>query len=715
MNVKKSQAKHFLAWTVLNQDLCQLEFFRRVLEEATNKSTPLLERLKFLAVFSSNLDEFFMVRVSGIKEMLGIDDLHPMPGELNPVEQLAAIRKRVLPLVEEHSNCLREEVIPELQANGLAIVPYKRLSKSEKEELSKYFMKNIFLVLTPQSIDPAHPFPYISNRSLNIGLTVETDPSDTFAGATIGEEMRFVRIKVPPVVPRLIPVNDERTKFTLVEEVIEANIHSLFPRMHLGKGHFFRVTRDADVEIRDDKAADLLRLIKESLRERRFGLPVRLEVSSSMPSEMVEYLISSLGIHMDDVYQINGPLDAPGLMELYGVDRHELKDRPLKPSVLPALRKKESIFEAIKRQDQLLHHPYTSFQCVTDFIHAAANDPKVLAIKMCLYRTGQNSPIPKALIEASERGKQVTAVVEIKARFDEENNIEWAQRLAESGVHVVYGLVDLKTHSKVTLVVRREEDGLQTYTHIATGNYNPTTSKLYTDLGLLTNDSVIGDDATDLFNFLTGFSMQKEYSRLLIAPVNLRGRMLALIQRETDLALIGKPAHLIAKINRLTDLEIIEALYKASQAGVKIDLIVRGACMLRPRVPGLSPTIHVRSIVGRFLEHSRIFYFLNGGEEELYIGSADWMTRNLNRRVEVVTPVLSPHLKKYLKDTVLSAYLRDNVKARVMNSDGIYEALQIAIGEEPFNSQTYFEGVNSSPSAGSVHSIKRRRLWAKDT
>ena len=715
MNVKKSQPRHFLAWTVLNQDLCQLEFFRRVLEEATHKSTPLLERLKFLAVFSSNLDEFFMVRVSGIKEMLGIDDLHPMPGELTPVEQLAAIRKRVLPLVEEHSNCLREEVIPELQANGLAIVPYKRLSKSEKEELSRYFMKNIFLVLTPQSIDPAHPFPYISNRSLNIGLTVETDPSDTFAGATIGEEMRFVRIKVPPVVPRLIPVNDERTKFTFVEEVIEANIHALFPRMHLGKGHFFRVTRDADVEIRDDKAADLLRLIKESLRERRFGLPVRLEVSSTMPAEMVEYLISSLGVHIDDVYQIDGPLDAPGLMELYGVDRNELKDRPLKPTVLPALRKKESIFEAIKRQDQLLHHPYTSFQCVTDFIHAAANDPKVLAIKMCLYRTGQNSPIPKALIEASERGKQVTAVVEIKARFDEENNIEWAQRLAESGVHVVYGLVDLKTHSKVTLVVRREEDGLQTYTHIATGNYNPTTSKLYTDLGLLTNDSVIGDDATDLFNFLTGFSMQKEYSRLLIAPVNLRGRMLALIQRETEHALIGKPAHLIAKINRLTDLDIIEALYKASQAGVKIDLIVRGACMLRPGVPGLSPTIHVRSIVGRFLEHSRIFYFLNGGEEELYIGSADWMTRNLNRRVEVVTPVLSAHLKKYLKDTVLSAYLRDNFKARVMNSDGIYEAVQIAIGEEPFNSQTYFEGVNSSPPAGSVHSIKRRRLWAKDT
>ena len=711
---KKSKPRHFLAWTVLNQDLCQLEFFRRVLEEATNNATPLLERLKFLSVFSSNLDEFFMVRVSGIKEMLDIEDLRPMPGELTPAEQLVAIRNRVLPLVKEHSACLREEVIPQLQSRGLAIVPYKRLSKSEKEALSKYFMKNIFLVLTPQSIDPAHPFPYISNRSLNIGLTVESDPADTLAGATIGEEIRFVRIKVPPVVPRLVPVNDEKAKFVLVEELIEANIHSLFPRMHLSKGHFFRVTRDADVEIRDDKAADLLRLIKESLRERRFGLAVRLEVSSTMPPEMVEYLTNSLGLEMDDVYEIDGPLDAPGLMELYGMDKPELKDKPLKPTVPAVLRKKESLFEAIKKQDQLLHHPYCSFESVTDFIQVAAIDPKVLAIKMCLYRTGQNSPIPKALIEASERGKQVTAVVEIKARFDEENNIEWAQRLAESGVHVVYGLVDLKTHSKVTLVVRREEDGLQTYTHIATGNYNPSTSKLYTDLGLLTNDSVIGDDATDLFNFLTGFSMQKEYSRLLIAPVNLRGRMLALINRETQNALAGNPGHIIAKVNRLTDLDIIEALYKASQAGVKIELIVRGACMLRPGVPGLSQTIQVRSVVGRFLEHSRIFYFLNNGEEEVYIGSADWMTRNLDRRVEVIAPVLAPPLKKYLKDTVLSAYLRDNVKARVMNSDGVYEQPPVTIGEEPFNSQAHFEGVNSSPTAGSVYSIKRRRMWAKE-
>ena len=690
----------FLSWSVLNRDLAQLQFFRRVLEEATDKATLVLEKLKFLAIFSSNLDEFFMVRVSGIKEMLPIEDLGPMPGELTPVEQLRVIREQVLTLVEEQSRCLREEVLPALEANGIVIAPYKSLSKSEKENLSQYFMKNIFLVLTPQAVDPARPFPYISNLSLNIGLTVETNPADTFAGVPIGNQARFVRIKVPPVVPRLIPVGNDQLKFVLVEEVIEANIHSIFPSMNLSKGHLFRVTRDADVEIRDDKAADLLALIKESLRERRFGLPVRLEVSASMPKEMVEYLTKSLRIEPDDVYRIDGLLDVPQLMELYGLDKPELKDKPLKAIVPPVLRNKESLFDVIKKQDILLHHPYCSFGTIVDFIDAAANDPQVVAIKMCLYRTGKKSPIPQALIQASERGKQVTAVVEIKARFDEEHNIEWAKRLGESGVHVVYGIVGLKTHSKVALVVRREDDGLQTYTHIATGNYNPTTSRVYTDLGLLTSDSAIGDDATDLFNFLTGFSIQKDFSRLLVAPLNLRKRMMALIKRETAHAREGRPAHIMAKINRLTDLPIIEALYEASQAGVKIDLIVRGACMIRPNEPGLSQSIHVRSIVGPFLEHSRIFYFANGGDEEVYIGSADWMARNLDRRVEVVVPVLDPSLKYYLKDLVLAAYLRDNVKARVMNSDGSYVQPETGSGEEPFNSQLFFEGPNSSPAAG---------------
>jgi polyphosphate kinase len=481
----------------------------------------------------------------------------------------------------------------------------------------------------------------------------------------------------------------------------------------MSKGHLFRVTRDADVEIRDDKAADLLALIKESLRERRFGLAVRLEVSSTMPAEMIEYLTTSLRLEPEDVYQIDGLLDIGDLMELYGVNEPDLKDKPLKTVVAPALRNKESIFSAIKKQDVLLHHPYSSFGTIVDFIDAAAKDPDVVAIKMCLYRTGKKSPIPQALIEASERGKQVTCVVELKARFDEEHNIEWAQRLAESGVHVVYGLVGLKTHSKVALVVRREDHGLQTYTHVSTGNYNPTTSRFYTDLGLLTSDSIIGDDASDVFNFLTGFSIQKEYSRLMVAPLNLRKRMMGLIKRETEHAVAGRPAHIQAKINRLTDLAIIELLYEASQAGVKIDLIVRGACMIRPGEPGLSQTIHVRNVVGRFLEHSRIFYFANGGEEELYIGSADWMSRNLDRRVEVVTPVLDQQLKDYLKDTVLAAYLRDNVKARVMNSAGVYERPAIAEGEEPFNCQLFFEGPNSSPLVGNVHPLKSKRLWSK--
>jgi len=709
----KSKPKRFLSWSVLNRDLCQLEFFRRVLEEATDKSTPVLEKLKFLSVFSSNLDEFFMVRVSGIKEMLSIEDIGPMPGELTPVEQLEVIRKRVLPLVAEQTRCLRDEVLPELESQGVVIASYASLSKDEKRSLADYFLKNIFLVLTPQAVDPARPFPYISNLSLNIGLTVESNPEDTLAGTPLGNEARFVRIKVPPVVPRLIPIKPDELKFALVEEVIEANIHSLFPSMKLSKGHLFRVTRDADVEIRDDKAADLLALIKESLRERRFGLPVRLEVSSSMPSEMLDYLTNSLRIEADDVYQIDGLLDVSDLMELYGIDKPELRDKPLKAVVPPALRNRESLFDAIKKQDVLLHHPYTSFSTIVDFIDAAANDPDVVAIKMCLYRTGKKSPIPPALIAASERGKQVTAVVEIKARFDEEHNIEWATRLAESGVHVVHGVMGLKTHSKVALVVRREAHGLQTYTHISTGNYNPTTSRVYTDLGLLTSDSGIGDDASDVFNFLTGFSIQKEYSRLMVAPLNLRQRMMKLIKRETAHALAGRPAHISAKINRLTDLSIIEALYEASQAGVKIDLIVRGACMIRPGEPGLSQTIHVRSIVGPFLEHSRIFYFANGGDEEVYIGSADWMSRNLDRRVEVVTPVLDPQLKKFLKDTVLAAYLRDNVKARVMNSDGTYEMPATAPGEEPFNSQSFFEGPNSSPLVGSVHQLKRKRLWSK--
>jgi len=680
-----------LAWSVSNRDLGQLEFFRRVLEEASDESLPLLERLKFLAVFTSNLDEFFMVRVSGLKEMLDIKDIPPMPGELSPVEQLKVIRERVLPLVAEQVRTLTESVLPGLEEHGIHIVSHDALSPRQQNALREYFMRNVFGVLTPLAVDPAHPFPHIANQSLNIGLTVETD-MESSEPVTIGSAPRFVRIKVPPVVPRLVPVGDSGSKFVLLEDLIEANLHSLFPSMRLSKCHLFRVTRDADVEIRDDKAADLLEGIKESLRERRFGQPVRLEVNSTMPREMLHYLTQSLGLESDDVYVMGGILGVGDLMELYGLNRPDLRDKPIRMTVPAPLTNKRKLFDAIKKQDILLHHPYTSYTTVTDFIQAAAKDPKVLAIKICLYRTGKNSPIPQALIEASERGKQVTAVVEIKARFDEENNIEWAGRLVEAGVHVVYGLVNLKTHSKVALVIRREDHGLQTYVHVATGNYNPTTSKIYTDLGLLTANPEIGDDATDLFNFITGFSRPREYTHLMVAPVNLRDRMLALIEREIEHAQAGRPAHIMAKINRLTDLETIDALYRASQAGVQIDLIVRGSCMLRPGVGGLSETIRVRSIVGQFLEHSRIFYFANGGAEDVYIGSADWMKRNLDRRVEVVTPILDANLKRHLKDVVLGAYLRDNQKARILNTEGLYERVPMQPDEAPFNSQLHFEG-----------------------
>ena len=680
-----------------NRELSLLEFHRRVLEEALDDTQPLLERLKFLSIFSSNVDEFFMIRVSGLKENFEEKVTELSPDGMTPSNQLKEIRQRLLPMLAEQMRCLREEVLPQLEDVGIVIAPYESLSEAERESLQDFFLRRVFPVLTPQAVDPGHPFPYISGLSLNLGLMVAPVPEHGVTQSLTGKpEPRFVRIKIPPLVPRLVPVGERGTKFVLIEEIITANVGSLFPRMQPGRCYPFRVTRDADIEVREEEAEDLLRMMQQTLRRRRFGSPVRLEVSRAMPGEMIDYLTKALKLTGDDVYVINGPLDLTGLMSLYDLDRPELKDLPFTPTVPVRLRCQESIFEAIKQQDILLHHPYNSYSVITDFISAAAQDPEVVAIKMCLYRTGRNSPIPQALIEASERGKQVTALVELKARFDEENNIKWAKRLEEAGVHVVYGVIGLKTHCKLTLVVRNEGDILRRYVHIATGNYNPVTSNFYTDLGLLTADEEIGADATDLFNFLTGFSRQKEYRWLMVAPVNLRERMIALIKRETAHAREGRPARIIAKINRLADAEIIKALYEASQSGVRIDLIVRGVCTLRPGVPGLSETINVRSIVGRFLEHSRIFYFANGGEEEVYTGRSDWMSRNLDRRVEVVTPILDPHLKKYLKDEVLTVYLRDNIKARRMLPDGTYERVRAAAGEERINSQTHFIGTSGS-------------------
>ena len=680
--------KHLL----FNRELSWLEFNVRVLEEALDETQPLLERLKFLSIFSTNLDEFFMIRVSGLKEELEEEVVELSPDGMTPAEQLKEISERLRPTVRQQMRCLQEEVLPRLEAHGIMLCSYDELSRSEKQEADEYFRERVFPLLTPQAVDPGHPFPYVSNLSLNLGVMVEpTGEIDDGSASSMGESgVRFARIKLPPFVPRLVPVNAANTKFTYLGSLIAANTAALFPEMRTGKSHLFRVTRDADIQIREDEAGDLLRTMQQQLRRRRFGTAVRLEVSSTMPAEMIEYLTSSIGLTPDDVYVIDGPLNIPDLMRLYQLDRPDLKDKPLQTSVPPILKQNKSVFDSIKQQDVLLHHPYTSYSAVTDFIHTAAQDPDVLAIKICLYRTGQHSPIVQALMEASEGGKQVAALVELKARFDEENNIGWAQRLEQAGVHVVYGLLGLKTHCKLALVVRQEGDALKRYVHVATGNYNPTTSRIYTDVGLFTADEEIGADAANLFNYLTGYSRFSQYRRLLVAPVNLRERMTALIERETANAEAGRPARIIAKINSLTDIQIIRALYAASEAGVQIDLILRGVCALRPGVPGLSERITVRSIVGRFLEHSRIFYFANGGEGDVYIGSADWMQRNLDKRVEVVAPINDSEIKNYLRNEVLEVYLQDNVKARLLQPDGSYLRAD-GSEEDRVDSQTRFQ------------------------
>ena len=632
-----------------------------------------------------------MVRVSGLQEALEGGFGEKSPDGMTPLEQLRAIRTKLSPLLQVQMNCLQQQVLPALAEEGIVIRRYRDLPKREKKIADNYFLENVFPILTPQAVDPGHPFPYVSNLSLNLGVMVSPQMNKNGKSHAPFAEARFARIKIPPVVPKLIPIDERGGTFTFLGSLIAANIEMLFPGMRTGKCHLFRVTRDADFEIKEDEAGDLLRTMQQHVRRMRFGDAVRLEVAATMPKDMVTFLTKSLELTADDVYVVDGPFNIPDLMQLYELDRHDLKDHPLQLSTPIALRKDEDVFSAIKRQDILLHHPYTAYATVTNFINAAAADPHVLAIKICLYRTGRNSPVVKALIDAVEGGKQVAALVELKARFDEESNIEWAHRLEQAGVHVVYGMLGLKTHCKLTLVVRREGKSLQRYVHLATGNYNPTTSRTYTDLGVFTADKEVTDDATNLFNSLTGFSDFDDYECLLVAPVNLRKRFVKLINRETANAKAGRPARIIAKVNSLTDLAIVRALYTASSAGVSIDLIVRGICMLRPGVPDLSENIRVRSIVGRFLEHSRIFYFQNNGKEEVYIGSADWMYRNLSRRVEVAVPIKDSRLKTYLKDIVLAGYLRDNVNARELRADGSYLRTKPAEGEKRFDSQLEFE------------------------
>jgi polyphosphate kinase len=678
----------------INRELSMLEFQRRVLEEAQDETNPLLERVKFLAIVGSNLDEFFMVRVAGLKKQIEAGVHETPPDGMSPAEQLAAIRKVAWQIMVGARECLRDDILPQLNKAGIHVMEYGELTDRQKQAVDAYFDEVVFPVLTPLAFDPGHPWPHISNLSMNQAVVIEDDR---------GNEL-FARIKVPATLPRLVPikrssggVRKDGTSpfhhyFVWLEQVIAANMAKLFPGMKILEVHAFRVTRDADTVIQELEAEDLLETMEQSVRQRRFGDVVRVTVNDTMPSRIQEILTENLELDPKDIYPMEGPLGLSNIMPLHNIDRYDLKDTPFKQSIPPALRgegRDDDIFAAIRNQDILLHHPYDSFNPVVDFLNQAARDPDVLAIKQTLYRVGRNSPVVNALLEAREYGKQVAVLVELKARFDEESNIRWARMLEQEGVHVIYGLLGLKTHSKIALVVRKEGEHIRRYLHMATGNYNAITAQIYEDLGIFTCDDDIGADATDLFNYLTGYSAKKDYRKLLVAPVNLRAGMVSLIQREIEHQQQNGNGRLILKMNSLVDLDIIKLLYRASQVGVKIDLIVRGMCCLRPGIKGISDNIRVISVVGRFLEHSRIYYFYNGGNEQVYSGSADLMPRNINRRVEVLFPVQDPRLIRHLRDDVLETYLKANVKVRKLLPDGSYTTRKQSSGEKAINPQTW--------------------------
>jgi polyphosphate kinase len=675
----------------INRELSLLAFQRRVLEEAQDPANPLLERIKFLSIVGANLDEFFMIRVAGLMRQLESGTAEVAADGMMPAEQLEAIRAEVASLVATAHKTLRRQLMPALEKAGVRIREYRQLSAAQQARADKYFSHTVFPVLTPLAFDPGRPFPHISNLSLNLAVLIRDAEGD----------QHFARIKVPVTLPQLISVEaparpakaGEGVKFqTLVwlEDIIAGNLNSLFPGMEILEAHPFHVTRDAEIAIQELEAGDLLENTEEGLRQRRFGDVVRLQVSAAMPSNVLRILVNNLEVNRKYVSKHSGPLSLSRLKYLASIDRPELKDPVFLPAVSPAFDldgEEEDIFSAIRARDILLHHPFDSFQPVIDLLKKSARDPSVLAVKMTLYRVGRNSPVVESLLEAVEEEKQVAALVELKARFDEESNIEWARAMERQGVHVVYGLLGLKVHSKIILVVRAESDTIRRYVHLGTGNYNPVTAHLYTDLGLFTADEEIGADVTDLFNYLTGYSSKKDYRKLLVAPINLRERFQQLIHREIEHHRRSGNGHLIFKMNALEEPAMVRSLYQASQAGVKVDLIVRGICCLRPGVPGVSDNIQVISVVGRFLEHSRIYYFHNGGDEEIFLGSADLMSRNLIRRVEVLFPVEDRRLVRHLRDHVLEIYLRDNVKARLMQADGSYQRRTRKLEEEEISSQ----------------------------
>jgi polyphosphate kinase len=677
----------------INRELSLLAFQRRVLEEASDEGNPLLERVKFLAILGSNLDEFFMVRVAGLVAQVDAGALETGPDGMSPPAQLAAIRREVKQLLDDAHSCMLDQLLPALADHGLRIHEYSDLSERQLTAVNRYFAETIFPVLTPLAFDPGRPFPHISNLSLNLAVLIRDHE---------GEE-KFARIKVPDSLPQLIPTDAQprhRTKridhehpseFIFIEKLIAANLNRLFPGMEVIEVHPFHVTRDADIEIKELEAEDLLETIEEGVRQRKFGDVVRVMVDTGMPPHILEILMSNLEIESSDVYRVHGSLSLKRLMMLSSLDCPELKEAPFLPSPVPTLEQNEDddLFAILRKQDVVLHHPFESFQPVVDFLRKAARDPNVLAIKAVLYRIGPNSPVVEALLEAVEHGKQVAVLVELKARFDEESNIEWARALEKVGAHVVYGLVGLKCHCKVAMVVRREDDGrtMRRYLHLSTGNYNAFTAHLYTDVGIFTTDETLADDVTDLFNVLTGYSRKSDYKELLVSPVNLRIRFEAMIDREIEHQKNEGGGHLIFKMNALTDPPMVRALYRASQAGVKVELLVRGNCALRPGLPGVSENITVTSIVGRFLEHSRLYYFRNGGDEAIYSGSADLAPRNLYRRVEVLYPVKNRKIVQRLKTEVLEIYQGDNVKARRMNSDGTYTRVKPGSGSKRVSAQ----------------------------
>ena len=677
----------------LNRELTWLQFNWRVLEEALDETHPLLERVKFLSIFSNNLDEFFMIRVSGLREQLDRAVVEAPPDGMSPSEQLAAIRRELEPMLDQKNDCWLNDLLPKLRANGICVMRYGELQDKQRHLIRDYFDTEMFPALTPLAVDQGHPFPHISNLSHNLAVVVN-DPEH-------GE--RFARLKVPGNFERLIRIpneesagslnglrlGDERaTNFVWVEDVVAANLDRLFPGLEIMAAYPFRVTRDADIEIEEDEAADLLDAIETGVGLRYFGKAVRLEVDVAMPDRVRNILIENMELQPYQVYTVDGPLGLADLMELMRIDRPDLKDPPFVPSIPQALTTGEDIFSVLRRRNILLYHPYDSFNPVVDFIRAAAHDQNVLAIKQTLYRVGKNAPVVRALMEARENGKQVAVLVELKARFDEENNIVWARALERAGVHVVYGLVGLKTHGKLTMVVRREPNGIVRYVHMSTGNYNAVTAHVYTDYGYFTADPEIGADVSDLFNALTGYSLKTTYSKLLVAPGAMRQGILERIYREIEQHKLNGNGYVAFKMNQLVDKACIRALYEASQAGVKIDLQVRGICCLRPGIAGISENIRVTSIVGRFLEHVRVYYFRNGGDEEFYLGSADLMPRNLDRRVEQLFPVEDAGMKEALWQ-LLSVQLRDNVKMRQMLPDGSYERVKPLPGEEINDSQQW--------------------------